>query len=63
MGDRDALCPLPHSQAIAAALPLAELSVYPGVGHMVQIERRAEVSRRIVALVDRVVPARETVPA
>ena len=57
----DLLCPLPHSRAIAAALPRAELVVYPGVGHMVQLERRPEVSRRLVALLDRVVPARERV--
>ncbi|MCW2608110.1 MAG: Pimeloyl-ACP methyl ester carboxylesterase [Frankiales bacterium] len=56
-GDLDVLCPLPHSVAIAAALPQSELVVYPGVGHMVQIERREEVSRRIVALLDRAVPA------
>ncbi|MCW2777956.1 MAG: Pimeloyl-ACP methyl ester carboxylesterase [Frankiales bacterium] len=57
VGDKDALCPLPHSRAIAAALPKGELVVYPGVGHMVQVERREEVSRRIVALVDKVVPS------
>ncbi len=64
-GDKDVLCPLPHSRAIAAALPLGELVVYPGVGHMVHLERREEVSRRIVALLDRVVPAtsREELPA
>ncbi|MCU1693222.1 MAG: Pimeloyl-ACP methyl ester carboxylesterase [Frankiales bacterium] len=56
-GDRDVLCPLPHSRAIADALPQGELVVYPGVGHMVQVERREEVSRRLVALADRVVPA------
>jgi pimeloyl-ACP methyl ester carboxylesterase len=53
VGDADRLCPVEHSRAIAEALPLAELAVYPGVGHMVQLERRAEVSRRLLALVDR----------
>ncbi len=63
VGDRDLLCPLPHSQAIAAELPLAELTIYPGAGHMVQLERRAEVSRRIVALLDRAVPRQSGVRA
>jgi pimeloyl-ACP methyl ester carboxylesterase len=53
VGDADRLCPVEHSRAIADALPMAELAVYPGVGHMVQLERRAEVSRRLLALVDR----------
>ncbi|MGY1702917.1 alpha/beta fold hydrolase [Geodermatophilus sp. SYSU D00766] len=53
VGDADRLCPVEHSRAIAEALPLAELAVYPGVGHMVQLERRPEVSRRLLDLVDR----------
>lgn len=53
VGDRDALCPVGHSRAIAGALPASELVVYPGVGHMVHLERRAEVSRQLLALVDR----------
>ena len=53
VGDRDALCPVDHSRAIARALPRSELVVYPGVGHMVHMERRAEVSRHLVKLVDR----------
>ncbi|MCA1711790.1 MAG: alpha/beta hydrolase [Actinobacteria bacterium] len=54
VGDRDLLCPLPHSQALVGALPDAELVVYPGVGHMVQMERRAGVSRQLLHLLDRV---------
>ena len=53
VGDQDVLCPLAHSQALADALPTSELTVFPGVGHMVHMERRAEVSRILVALVDR----------
>jgi len=53
VGDKDALCPVAHSHAIAAALPASELVIYPGVGHMVHLERREEVSRRLVGLVDR----------
>ena len=52
-GDRDLLCPIEHSRAIAEALPTSELAIYPGVGHMVHMERREEVSRRLVDLVDR----------
>lgn len=53
VGDADRLCPVEHSRAMAEALPAAELAVYPGVGHMVQMERRREVSDRLLALVDR----------
>ena len=53
VGDKDALCPLAHSQALADALPTSELTVFPGVGHMVHLERRQEVSRILVDLVDR----------
>jgi pimeloyl-ACP methyl ester carboxylesterase len=53
VGDADRLCPVEHSRALADALPTAELAVYPGAGHMVQLERRPEVSRRLLALVDR----------
>ncbi|RBY85268.1 alpha/beta fold hydrolase [Blastococcus sp. TF02A-26] len=53
VGDADRLCPVEHSRTIAEALPEAELAVYPGVGHMVQMERRREVSDRLLALVDR----------
>jgi pimeloyl-ACP methyl ester carboxylesterase len=56
VGDADRLCPLEHSRAIADALPQAELAVYPGAGHMVQLERRREVSTRLADLVDRAVP-------
>ena len=53
VGDKDVLCPLPHSRALADALPTSELTVFPGVGHMVHLERRAEVSRILLSLVDR----------
>ena len=61
VGDADRLCPVEHSRAIADALPTAELAVYPGVGHMVQMERRAEVSRRLLALVERALARSTTV--
>jgi pimeloyl-ACP methyl ester carboxylesterase len=58
VGEEDRLCPLQHSRMIAAALPRSELVVYPGAGHMVHVERRPEVSARLVALVDRALSAR-----
>jgi pimeloyl-ACP methyl ester carboxylesterase len=55
-GDRDRLTPLAHSHVIAGALPHAELVVYPGSGHMVQLERAHDVSRRLVDLVATALP-------
>jgi pimeloyl-ACP methyl ester carboxylesterase len=49
-GDRDRLTPLSHSKAIAAALPHAEVVVYPGCGHMLMLERARDVSSRLVEL-------------
>lgn len=63
VGDKDVLCPIEHSRAIARALPTSELVVYPGVGHMVHMERRPEVSRALIGLVDRAVADRTAAPA
>lgn len=52
VGAKDLLCPVAHSRDIAAALPDAQLFIYPGAGHMVQLERDAEVSHRLVELCD-----------
>jgi len=60
VGDEDLLTPVRHSQAIADALPDAELVVLPGAGHMVILERpqlvnlylRALVSRALVRVAD-----------
>ena len=59
VGDRDRLCPLAHSRALAGALRAGELVVYPGAGHLVPLERRAEVSRRLLALLDRALARRD----
>jgi pimeloyl-ACP methyl ester carboxylesterase len=56
VGDQDRLCPIAHSRALAGALRASELVVYPGVGHMVQLERRAEVSRQLLSLLTRALP-------
>jgi pimeloyl-ACP methyl ester carboxylesterase len=63
VGDKDALCPIEHSRTIARAMPGSELVVYPGVGHMVHMERRAEVSRVLVELVDRALATRDRAAA
>jgi pimeloyl-ACP methyl ester carboxylesterase len=57
IGTKDRLCPIAHSRTMAGALPHAALHVYPGAGHMLQLERAAEVSARLVELAS-VVPAR-----
>lgn len=62
VGDQDRFCPLAHSRALAGALRAGELVVYPGAGHLVPLERRAEVSRRLLSLLDRAL-ARRTVAA
>jgi pimeloyl-ACP methyl ester carboxylesterase len=52
VGSRDLMTPVAHSDAIAAALPDAELVVVEGAGHMVQLERPDEVDahlRRLIA--------------
>ena len=57
-GTRDRLCPLPMSHAIADALPHARLRVYPGAGHMLQLERADEVSAELVALAEAAIAPR-----
>jgi pimeloyl-ACP methyl ester carboxylesterase len=50
VGDRDRITPIAHTYALAEALPHAELVVYPGAGHMLMLERAADIDRRLVAL-------------
>lgn len=47
VGTLDKLCPRPHSQAIADALPGARYVVFPGAGHMLPSERPEEVADQI----------------
>jgi pimeloyl-ACP methyl ester carboxylesterase len=51
VGDRDRLTPPPCAESIAGALPGAELTVCPGAGHMLPLERPEEVSAALVAIV------------
>ena len=50
VGGRDLLCPVEHSREMAAAVPTAQLVLYPGAGHMLQLERSPEISGKLVEL-------------
>ena len=52
VGTRDLLCPVDHSRALAQAVPSAQLTLFPGAGHMLQLERSPEVSAKLVELCD-----------
>ncbi|MGC5052903.1 alpha/beta fold hydrolase [Micromonospora sp. DT48] len=65
VGDRDRLTPPPCAESIAAALPATELTVCPGAGHMLMMERPERVNAAIVGVLRRVLdalPARQRVP-
>jgi pimeloyl-ACP methyl ester carboxylesterase len=53
VGARDRLTPPPCAESIAAALPGAGLTVCPGAGHMLPLERPAEVSAALVEITER----------
>lgn len=55
-GDRDRITPLAHSRVLAQALPHAQLVVYPGCGHMVMLERAADLNRRLLGLAATALP-------
>jgi pimeloyl-ACP methyl ester carboxylesterase len=55
VGDRDRLTPPPCAESIADALPGTELTVCPGAGHMLMLERPDEVSAALAAIVERAV--------
>ena len=55
VGDRDRLTPPPCSQSIADALPGAGLTVFPGAGHMLPLERHTDVSAKLAEIVERAV--------
>lgn len=51
VGSKDRLTPVAASRRINAALPSSELTVLPGAGHMLPVERVPQVAGRIGALV------------
>ncbi|MFI6228772.1 alpha/beta fold hydrolase [Micromonospora echinospora] len=50
VGDRDRLTPPPCAESIAQVLPTTELTVCPGAGHMLMMERPDEVTAAIVTV-------------
>jgi len=52
VGDEDRVTPVRHAAVIAQWLPGARLVVYPGAGHMLPVERSAEVARLLAGLAD-----------
>ncbi|GAA2223942.1 alpha/beta fold hydrolase [Micromonospora olivasterospora] len=64
VGDRDRLTPPPCAESIAAALPETALTVCPGAGHMLMMERPAEVNAALAGVLHRVLAgAPRAVPA
>ncbi|HEX2771174.1 MAG TPA: alpha/beta hydrolase [Micromonosporaceae bacterium] len=57
VGERDRLTPVRCAESIVDQLPATELTVCPGAGHMLMLERADEVSAAIVAVSRRVVAA------
>jgi pimeloyl-ACP methyl ester carboxylesterase len=53
VGERDLITPLAHAEALAAAIPGAELAVIPDAGHLLILERPREVSEQILSLLTR----------
>ncbi len=58
VGDRDRLTPPPCAESIAAALPTTELTVCPGAGHMLMMERPDAVNAALSGVLGRVLAAR-----
>jgi pimeloyl-ACP methyl ester carboxylesterase len=54
-GDRDLLTPREHSEAMAGALPHADLVVVEGAGHLVMLERPETVNDRLAELLARTI--------
>jgi pimeloyl-ACP methyl ester carboxylesterase len=57
-GDRDLLTPKESSEAMADALPKAELVIIGGAGHLVQLEQPELVNDALVRLIDRATPSK-----
>ncbi|MCO6007400.1 alpha/beta hydrolase [Actinoallomurus purpureus] len=53
VGDRDLLTPVQHAEALAAQIPGADLVVIPGAGHLLTLERAADVNRHLWTLLRR----------
>ncbi|MEV5705822.1 alpha/beta fold hydrolase [Actinoallomurus sp. NPDC052274] len=65
VGDRDLITPMRHAEALAAQIPGADLVVIPGAGHLLTLERAAEVNHHLWGLLRRTTgirPATEPTP-
>jgi pimeloyl-ACP methyl ester carboxylesterase len=58
VGDRDRLTPPPCAESIAEALPTTELTICPGAGHMLMLERAEEVSAVLITVTRRALAIR-----
>lgn len=56
VGDRDRLTPPAHAELLAAKVPGATLTVAPGAGHMLPLERDELVSQTMVTMIRRTAP-------
>ncbi len=59
VGDKDRLTPPSHARLLAEKVPGARLTVAPGAGHMLPLERDALVSRVLVELVEQAQATRD----
>jgi pimeloyl-ACP methyl ester carboxylesterase len=57
-GDADRITPYPHTEALAAELPDAELVRVPGAGHLAPLEQPDFINEHLVDLLDRCRPLR-----
>jgi pimeloyl-ACP methyl ester carboxylesterase len=55
VGDRDLITPVRHAEALAAQISGADLVVVPGAGHLLTLERAAEVNHHLWALLHRTI--------
>jgi pimeloyl-ACP methyl ester carboxylesterase len=62
VGERDRLTPPACADSIAEALPGTELTVYPGAGHMLMLERPHEVTSVLTGIVQRAQTGERTRP-
>jgi pimeloyl-ACP methyl ester carboxylesterase len=53
VGSRDLLTPVWHSRYLVNHIPVAELHVLPGCGHMVPFERREDLAELLVDFAER----------
>jgi pimeloyl-ACP methyl ester carboxylesterase len=62
VGSRDPITPIWHSRYLARHIPVSELHVLPGCGHVVPLERPEELARLLVDFARRAQPVPVSVP-